>query len=504
MTRHALRRASVLLATAALAAVSCGGSVAAPVARDVGARPASATAAQRSARPVRPNVVVITLDDLAETDLAVMPRTRRLMRDEGTTLTEGLAPTPICAPSRASLLTGQYAHHHGVTTIEGAGGGFDAFRDRKTLPTWLRTAGYDTAFIGKYLNGYGVRTPRYVPPGWNHWRGSVDFSTYSFWHTQFNVDGRLVRPPGYNTDILARYTDEVLAEHRRSAARTRPLFLWVNYVAPHHGGRRESDDPRRFWPGGRELITTTPDTRDRNTFRHARLPRDPSIWERDITDNFHALPRPGRAYRRAMVEAHQQRLESVRSVDRAIARTFRTLRRTGELAHTVVMVTSDNGFMVGQHNLFGKLWAYDDSLRVPMLLRGPGVPRGRRVGTPVTVPDLAVTIAGLAGARPTRVVDGVDAWPLLTAPDHRRVVPIEAYPLQGGLTRIYSGIRYGDLTYVHSQGGREELYDRAVDPGELTNVAADPAYAPTLARMRDWDRRYRDCEGTGCPGATAD
>jgi arylsulfatase A-like enzyme len=94
-----------------------------------------------------------------------MPRTRRLLASQGTTMTQGLAPTPMRAPARASLLTGQYAHQHGVLSVEGEAGGFDAFDDKRTLPTWLQAAGYETMFAGKYLNGYGVRTPRYIPPG---------------------------------------------------------------------------------------------------------------------------------------------------------------------------------------------------------------------------------------------------------------------------------------------------------------------------------------------------
>jgi len=220
----------------------------------------------------RPNVLMLTLDDLSERDLAVMPHTRELIADQGTTLTQGLAPTPICAPARASLLTGQYAHNHGVLTIEGRGGGIKAFKDRRTLPVWMRAAGYDTMFAGKYINGYGQQTPAYVPPGWNHWRGSVDPSTYRFFGTKFDIDGRMVTPPGYSTDILSRYTTELLGQHRRGQLKHHPWFMWVNYVAPHHGGARETDDPPGSWPGGRRLLTTMPAPRDRNKFSTARLP----------------------------------------------------------------------------------------------------------------------------------------------------------------------------------------------------------------------------------------
>ena len=447
----------------------------------------------------RPNIVVITLDDLAEGDLAVMPRTRELIADQGTTMTQGLAPTPICAPARASLLTGQYAHNHRVLTIDGEAGGFKSFDDRRTLPTWLQTAGYETMFAGKYLNGYGVKNPRYIPPGWDRWRASVDFTTYSFLHTKFNVDGKVVKPPGYSTDILAGYTEDLLAQHRHGKRRSHPFFLWVNYVAPHHGGPREPDDPRRTSPGGREPLTTTPAPRHRNHFRTKSLPRSPAMWEHDLRGNPHAGPRASASYRAAVREVYQQRLESLLAVDQAVGRTVSALRRSGELKRTVIVLTSDNGYMTGEHDLVGKLWFYDRSLRIPIVMRGPGIPVGKRVATPITNPDLAVTIAELAGARPTRTVDGVDLLPWLDRPDQRRVVPIEAYPVKGGHRRLYSGIRYGDLTYVRSRGGFEELYDRGRDPGELVNLARRPAYRTIVVQLRRWDRRYRDCAGSGCP-----
>lgn len=449
----------------------------------------------------RPNVLLLTLDDLSEGDLAAMPQTRELLADEGTTLSQGLAPTPICAPARASLLTGQYAHNHGVLGVEGEGGGFDAFDDRRTLPVWLSRAGYDTMFAGKYLNGYGVNDPTYVPPGWHHWRGSIDFSTYFFFDTRFNIDGRVVEPTGYNTDVLARYTNELLRQHRRGPRSDDPWFLWVNYVAPHHGEPQASDDPP-LRVAGRDMVTTVPAPRHENMFSGAPLPDGPAMWERNVRGNqFAADPAP-REFRAVVREAHQQRLESLQAVDEAVGRTIATLRRTGELQRTVIVLTSDNGFLVGQHNRFGKLVFYDDSLRIPMIVRGPGVPRGEVLAAPVTNPDLAVTIAGLAHARPTRTVDGIDVWPWLTgtrSADADRVVPIEAYPAPGGRRRLYSGIRYGELTYVRARNGHEELYDRGSDPGELTNVVDRPAYRAVLRKLRRWDRNYRDCAGRTCP-----
>lgn len=438
----------------------------------------------------KPNILMFTVDDMTVGDLPYLPNVNRLMVRQGTQLTQGMAPTPICVPARASLLTGQYAHNHGALTIEGAGGGFKAFRDGNTLPVWLRRAGYDTFFSGKYLNGYGMADPTYVPPGWSGWRGSIDMTTYSFYNTRYNVNGRVETKPAHNSDVLNGFTTQVIGAQARSA---RPWFMWTNFVAPHHGGRQESDDPSVDL-----LKTTMPAARDRNTFNRLELPRDPEMWRGGGSP---WAPRTTTAaYRAAVRESNQQRIESLQSVDDAVGAAIAKLHRTGELRNTYVIFTSDNGFLVGHHNKDGKLVPYDRSLRVPMIVRGPGIPRGAKVATPTTNPDVAVTIAAIAGARPGRVVDGVnmlDYWRADT--DYDRVVPIEAYPVMGGRGRIYSGIRYGRFTYVKTRTGQEVLFDRAADPGELRNLAKRKRYAPTLRKLRRMNNDYRDCSGRSCP-----
>jgi arylsulfatase A-like enzyme len=206
--------------------------------------------------------------------------------------------------------------------------------------------------------------------------------------------------------------------------------------------------------------------------------------------------------RRNLREAHQQRIEALQSVDRGVARSVRALRRTGQLRNTVVLFTSDNGYLVGQHNRVGKLISYNDSQRIPVVMAGPGVPRGKRVRTAITNPDLAVTIAGLARARPGRRVDGIDIMPLLRLGYRERVIPTEAYPVQGGTRPIYTGIREGTWTYTRLRGKgprREELYNRADDPWELHNLAGSARYAAELRRFRALDAQYRDCAGATCP-----
>ena len=451
----------------------------------------------------RPNVLMITADDAAPGDLRFMPHTRELIAQKGVTFTDAVAPTPICVPARASLLTGQYTHNHKAYTIEGKGGGFTSFDSRNALPTWLRRAGYDTLFIGKYLNGYGdagTGTARHVEPGWSQWRATVGGSTYNFMHPTVNINGRLRSYDQYNSSLFADQTVDLLRSPRR---KQKPWFMWVNYVAPHHGGPLDADDPQLRYPGNPRswVKTTKPAPRDVNRFRDLSLPQTPNMF-RSVRHGWSNGAPMSSLKRRNVREAYQQRIEALQSVDRGVARSVKALRRTGQLRNTVVMFTSDNGYLVGQHNRVGKLISYNDSQRIPVVMSGPGVPRGKRVRTAITNPDIAVTIAALARARPGRRVDGIDVMPLLRLGYRERVIPTEAYPVHGGTRPIYTGIREGTWTYTRlRQSGplREELYNRATDPWELHNLAGNPTYADQLLRFRALDTQYRHCAGATCP-----
>jgi arylsulfatase A-like enzyme len=431
-----------------------------------------------------------------------MPRVQRLLGDRGTTLRQAVAPSPICVPARASLLTGQYAHNHGALTISGEGGGVAALDDdSETLPVWLQRAGYDTLFVGKYLNGYGEQTsPDYVPPGWTDWRGAVDPATYNFERPELNDNGQVGRVDQYSTDLFSDLTAQMLSDPARQR---RPWYLWVNYVAPHHGGPVEPDDPEVVFPDDPNPVKTpVPARRHRDSFADTGFPVKPDMFEADTSDKppvspVHQVWEGDR--RAARLEAYQQRLESLQAVDEAVGRAVRTLRRTGQLADTVVVFASDNGYATGEHNLSGKLWHYRETGGIPMVMAGPGVPRGRVSDTPVTNPDVATTIAALARARPTRAQDGVDVLPWLRSGSNSRVVPLEAYPVRGGRTPLYVGVRVGSWTYVRWRTGAEEMYDHSVDPYELQNVAKARAYRSERRELRALTVRYADCRGRSCP-----
>ena len=437
-------------------------------------------------------MVVIETDDQTAADMAAMPRTRALIGERGVTFANSFVSLSECCPSRATFLTGQYAHNHGVRAIGPPLGGFHRLRGRETLPVWLRRAGYTTAVVGKYLNGYrGVS----VPPGWTRFAGLLGSSTYRFYDFTMNVDGRLVTHGGYQTDVI---TDRSLAFLRRRARRSAPFFLWTAYVAPHTGRPRDLADPLAE-------RSTVPAARHRWAFMGAALPRPPSFDEADVWD------KPPRIQRRprladweiaALGDAHRQRLASLAAVDEGVARIVGALRAAGELRRTLLVFTSDNGFLAGQHRIpRGKVLAYEPSIRVPLLMRGPGLPRGVRRRQLVWNGDLAPTILDLTGARAGLRFDGRSLLPLARSPaaGRGREILLEGPPGRGtnGMPR-FRGLRTDRYKFVKHVRGATELYDLEADPDETANLAREPRVASVRARLARRLARLAGCAGASC------
>ncbi|MFE6510579.1 sulfatase-like hydrolase/transferase [Nocardioides sp. NPDC057767] len=470
-------------------------------------QPATATPAFEM--PVeKPNLLMITVDDLATVDMDYLPSVEKLVGESGVTFTDAVAPTPICVPARASLLSGQYAHNHGAHTIHGPEGGYPSFDDSETLATSLQDAGYTTLFTGKYLNEYGEAGSELdIPPGWDEWRATVDPSTYNYLGAKFNVNGRLVRPKGYSTTVITQQAQAALRtvqnDGKKPGATAKPWFQWVNYVAPHIGGPTEKGDPKQRFPGTKGAIgVPVPDPQDRDAYADKPIPQQPNLFpegRKQFPKGSPSRKNPSQVEKDAYELSYQRRIESARSLDRNIASLLGGLKKSGELARTLVVFTSDNGFSNGYHNFNGKLWYYEESLRIPVLMSGPGVPKGREVATTLTNPDIATTLLAAAGADDPHEPDGVDILPWLRAPEQTRVVPIEAWPTSDGTSRLWSGVRVGRWTYVELTTGGVELYDRTTDPYEMKNLAEDPGHAETVSRLADLTEKYRDCVGDDCP-----
>jgi N-acetylglucosamine-6-sulfatase len=473
----------------------------------------AATPAAAAAGADRPNLVVVMTDDQTVEELSAMPRTRRLVAAKGVRFERSYVSYPVCCPSRATFLTGRYAHNHGVMGLYPPTGGYGRFDKHAALPVWLRRAGYFTAHLGKFLNGYGDQEPADVPPGWSDWRATVDYSTYSMWGYTLNENGRLRTygrpfredPRLYQTDVLARKAQSIV----ESRAGRGPFFISLNLLAPHHEGRgiqRRTGQIVRPAPRHRHAAVALP-------------ARGAGFNERDLSDKPRFIQRRGRRLGRAALRRIQrvavQRRRALLAVDDAVARVIGTLRRTGELERTYVIFTSDNGYLQGEHGIgSGKMLPYDPSTAVPLLIRGPGLPAGAVSGELVANVDLAPTLLELAGASPGAPVDGRSLMPFARRPGlrSRRAILHETggsrwigRPGQDevggrGLRRVltYRAVRLPGWLYVRYRGGARELYDLRRDPDQLQSVHADPRYRRTRRVLGRELRRLVRCSGEEC------
>ncbi len=501
----------------------------------------------------RPNVLVVMTDDMAKSDLMLMPNVKRLLVKKGTTFKDAVDSFPLCCPSRATFNTGQYAHNHGVL------GNFHPYgwygmRDRDNiLPAWLDDVGYRTAMIGKWLNGYGALDGHgEIPAGFDTWRGLLDVSAYDYYNYVMNWDGDLrtwgdaefarglvefanveVTPVGpnalqavlgklrsvfgpppydywgaqdtadYSPDVTGQITNKLV---KRERGKGKPFFIWWSPAAPHREDvattlmDRPGPDPR-------------PPQRYEDDVRAMSLPRPPSFNEADVTDKGANIQEKAPALSGKDVDQleldYQGRAGSLMAVDDYVAKMMKTLRRTHQLRDTTILFTSDNGWLQGEHRIPGdKFLPYEESLRVPLVVRGPGIPKGRRIEGQVSNVDFAPTLLDLANAKPGRKQDGVSLLPTIRGrkPVPNRAIEIEApEPLfQGNIPnnawdRPYHGVRTDRYTYVvWKETGDVELYDRKQDPYQLTSVAGDPAYAGIEARLAGKLAKLRDCAGRSC------
>ncbi len=447
------------------------------------------------AAQVRPNVVVIESDDQTVESMRVMDNVVSLIGDRGVTFTNSFVNYSLCCPSRATFLTGQYMHNHKVLDNEPPDGGFARFDELhrgNNLAVWLRNAGYYTAMIGKYLNGYSS-IPRTPPPGWTEWRAASQVSdTQKVYNYKLNENGALVDygqdPADFKQDVLTRKAVDLV--HRRAPI-TQPFFLWLTYTAAHGGGPDPNPNPPGNCTG-----SAKPAPRHAHALDFEPVPRPPNFNEADVSD------KPARIRNRQSLDAgdiaeiqrrYRCRLESLLSVDEGVKKVVDALRAEAELANTVLIYTSDNGYFHGEHRISkDKRHIYEESIRVPLLMRGPGVPQGVNRGPLVINADLAPTLVDLANAHPQLVMDGRSLIPVANNPSiaQGRELLIE----QPG----FAAIRTEGYIYAEFSNGERELYDLSTDPFELQSRHADPAYTLVQAQLAARLDQLRTCTGSSC------
>lgn len=500
------------------------------------------------AQASRPNIVVIQTDDqsprtakaryrgLNGRSHLAMPNTVREIFRGGTEFVNHYATTPICSPSRASMLTGQYPQNTKLTGNGGARGGWEGWQNSPgytaNLPVALQGAGYRTAHIGKFMNGYfdeaNNRVDTTVPPGWDEWFTTAYLPGTRYYGYPVSFNGSALSPfgnPNYQSDgpgiDSKRCTAELLVKRRPGQKcnyltdvmateavkeikrkKKAPLYLQVDFQGPH-GDVTAPEGPQ-------------PATRHLDSASRTPLPRPKNFNEADISDKPELLQDlapdgMNRTDVKRLKNSYRKQLESLRAVDDGVGAIIDTLRRTNELNNTYIFFMSDHGYFLGEHRYgVGKFMPYEESATVAMAVRGPGVPAGGRVNEVTGNIDIAPTALALASAAPGYEVDGRPLRPFWKSPKRttRRPMGIEL----GLLPRIttgaavsasaplldYRAFRVGPYKYVDYERSGEELYDLSRDPYEMENRIDSPRYLGVRQYMESHLDEVSDCRAAGC------
>jgi arylsulfatase A-like enzyme len=467
----------------------------------------------------RPNIVFILTDDMDAELMAEMPNLQRLVVQQGVSLDRFFVNVPQCCPSRSTILLGQYSQNSGIYRNGGEQGGFKTFfkkgLEAETIAVGLNQVGYRTVLMGKYLNGYpgDAKKRTYIPPGWDEWYVPSSGTPYANLQYKLNENGEIVNyhreQEDYLTDVLAAKAEDFI---RRSATEEQPFFVYLSTYAPHG--------------------PASPAIRHTNLFLDRQAPRPPSFNEEDVSDkpsHIRNQPPLSDGLIRGIDNFYVARLQMLQSVDEMIARLVETLADTGTLDNTYIIFTSDNGFHLGQHRMeAGKLAPYEEDIRVPFVVRGPGLPAGERRSQITGNVDLAATFAEIGGLEPGKACDGRSLLPLLRGDELAawrdaylvsywagRVSSAEATaesdgtlePPDGDLSSsgeeadpnipAFKALRTDRYLYVEYQTGESELYDMKVDPWQLDNLASS-ADSNLLKAFSAWLKLLSNCKGAGC------
>jgi arylsulfatase A-like enzyme len=426
----------------------------------------------------RPNILLIVTDDQRPGEtMKALRKTRRWLGRTGVTYTNAFVTTPLCCPSRGSLLTGRYAHNHGIEDNQKP---YRLDQD-STVQRYLRDSGYLTGFVGKYLNGW---EPTRNPPHFDRWSlfSPLEFA-HGYRNNLFNLNGQMKTVKTYSTDYLAKRARSLLRWYENDDDRPWLMHLWP--FAPHGP----------FVPSKK--------------YKDAKVPRwqaSPAVLEQDRSDKPAYLQTKFRSLKTAR-NIRKQQFRMLMSVDDMIESVRGELGRLGERERTLVVFVSDNGYVWGEHGWIDKRLPYTNSIQVPMLMRWAGHLPGKTIDPRLaTNVDVAATIFDVAGITPAHPVDGrslLDPW------DRDRL--FFEYWFNGESTiPTWRSIRTRTYQYIetYEEGtgaiASREYYDLVNDPFQLTNLMGDgdplndppPDEVTRLSLQIDRDRR---CEGTTGP-----
>jgi N-acetylglucosamine-6-sulfatase len=471
-----------------------------------------AEAVKQAATAKKPNIVLILTDDLDQGVFSHSDKLKTLLANQGTTFVNNLVSLSLCCPSRVATLRGQFAHNSGIFSNGGDNGGFGKVYadglESSTVATWLQGAGYRTALVGKYLNGYptGAPSKTYIPPGWTRWFSPNGGNPYTEYNYDLNENGTTVSygntPTDYLVDVISDKASTFI-KNTTTSFPNKPFFLYVAPYVPH--------------------APATPPPRYADALPGIQAPRTPSFNEADVSDKpawIQAKPLLTAAQITKIDALYRKRRQTLLAIEDLVSNVIDAVTAAGQLDNTYIFFASDNGFHQGQHRLdSGKNTGYDEDLFVPLVVRGPGVPAGQTVSSITANVDYAPTWADLAGVLIPTSVDGRSlvpylqgetpavwrkalllehAGPSLTeASTDGTVEPQDPFDVQAAATGgqpIFAGIRTDAKTYLEYDDGERELYDHASDPNQLNNSysTANPAL---VTRLSTWLGNLRHAAG---------
>ena len=430
----------------------------------------------------RPNIIFVLTDDQPVQTVAYMPTVKNVLLTNGIDFENGFITTPLCCPSRASILTGEYVHNHKVYTDRYPMGSAKKFDDVSTIAVWLQQAGYRTAYFGKYMNGYDDLEPYgVVPPGWSDWAAFLAKDTGNddkgnlqyFFDFTMSENGKVVEYPktkyNFSADVVTSKAVDFVNE-----ARDEPFFLYVSYYNPH--------SPYVWAP------------RHQETFRQGwnwEQYRPPNFNEQNIRDKPDYLADLYPFTPDEVDITYKQILRSLLSVDDGVASILHVLDQTGLQKNTIIFYLTDNGLTAGDHRFgFSKNCPYEACIKTPFIVYAPGRYAPHTDLNLVANIDLAPTFADLAGASIPEGVDGMSLVPLLENSDApwRDAILLEHWPTEEGVGSIipeFYSVRTAAWKYTEYVTGECELYDLVNDPYELQNLADKRRYRDIQAELKE-------------------
>jgi arylsulfatase A-like enzyme len=436
--------------------------------------------------PAKPNVILIITDDQPVHTLDYMPIVQKELVARGINFTQAYVTTPLCCPSRSSILTGLYAQHTGVLTNRPGAPAFE--KNDATLGVWFHQAGYRTFLLGKYFNNIDLLPVDFVPPGWDDyqifWNRDKNYANFSFYNGyNYNENGKIIsygdQPEAYSTDVLTQKALDFI-----SSSGSQPFLIWLGYYGPHYPYESAARHQKMFKTDAEWSPYLPPNFMEDDRSDKPEWMRNQSIRMDDAFD------------------ADQAILRSLQSVDEGIGKILALLEKRQIRDNTIIIFLSDNGLAIGEHQIIGKDCPYEECIKVPFIIDYPALITAPRVESQFALNiDIAPTLADLAGIPLPTAVDGVSLVPVLqsaSAPgresfffEHYRDTEADDPSGLGTTIPSFWGIRTAGWKYVEYETGEKELYNLVNDPYEMQNIINQPGTEQIVATLSGQLQAFR-------------